>query len=479
MAHSSWHILALTGDTADTLDTATANLVSYLVDNPQIPVAAVAHALQSERPHKTHRRVILCQSTVDALHALEAQQQQRVLTSVSRASAPKVTFLFPGLGDQYVNMAAQLYREEPRFRVVVDQCCELLLDPLGLDLRDVIYPKDAHDEPIANHAAESTLTQSPSTESAPIGKIDLRQMVGRGGPQRDLGRLKETAIAQPALFAIEYALAELWRSWGVKPAAMVGYSLGEYVAATQAGVFTLAESLQIVAHRARLIDELPVGAMLAVGLPEERVRPYLNAHLSLSAINGPLMCVVAGSVAAVAALEQQLTAERVACRQIQTTHAFHSYMMQPAGAPLQLLIETFKPNFPQIPFVSNVTGKWITPQQATDPAYWAAHMCQPVRFADALNTLWARPNHILLEVGLGQTLGGLAMQHPARRTVENPLILPSLPSTHTAGAERFHLLRALGQLWMAGVEVDWQGVCGETQPTLMPVTHQQMDKEPV
>ena len=456
--HRTWHLLPLSGATVAELDAATAKLVTYLSNQSQAHLPAVARTLQSGRRHKAQRRVIFCQHSSDALDALATPQSRQVLTAASRPSAPKVTFLFPGLGDQYLNMTAQLYRDEPQFRHWIDRCSELLIQALGLDLRDVIFDLDVLDrEP-----------EQPSNGTTPEGKHNLQQLVGRGGVPKELGQLKATAIAQPALFIIEYALAELWRSWGIKPATMVGYSLGEYVVAAQAGVFSLPESLQLVAQRAQLISQLPAGAMLAVSLPEERISPYLNANLSLSAINGPLMCVVAGPVAAIGVLEQRLTADRVACRQIQTTHAFHSYMMTPATVPLQALIETFTPNYPQLPYLSNVTGTWITPQQATDAAYWTAHMCKPVRFADALGTLWARPNNIMLEVGLGQTLGGLALQHPARRTVEQPLILASLPSTQRGGTDFAHLLRALGQLWLAGVEVDWQGFHGDKPAPPMP-----------
>lgn len=354
-------------------------------------------------------------------------------------SNPPVTFMFPGLGDQYINMGAQLYQEEEVFRQSVDLCCELLMPYMDLNLRDVIYPRDA-------------LQYEQLGSMAP--KPDLSRMLGRSPSGKNVGQLKDTSLAQPALFVMEYALTQLWYSWGIRPAAMIGYSLGEYVAAAVANVLSLEESLRLVAYRAQLINELPPGAMLAVALPEQRVVRYLNNDVSLSAINGLMMCVVAGQSEAVSALQQRLTTERIACRQIQATHAFHSHMMDPATDSLVNLVKSFDLQPPQIPYISNVTGRWITPKQAIDPAYWASHMRQPVRLARGIEALWAGPSKIFLEVGIGQTLGSLVMQHPARRRVAEPMVLFSLPSTPTQDPDSAHLLRSLGHLQTAGVSVD-------------------------
>jgi acyl transferase domain-containing protein len=439
---AAWQLLPLSGETQGDLDAATGGLASYLSAHPDCPLVQVAHTLQAAPRHRVMRRFVVARHCGEALQALTPPPGRNMVTGTAREASPKVTFLFPGLGDQYLNMTAELYASNPTFRACVDDFSEAFIPHLGVDLREVIY----------------------NGQAASAAPLDLRQMIGRGAPQPDLGRLKETALAQPALFMIEYALAELWRALGIKPAAMAGYSLGEYVVAAQAGVFTLQESLALVALRAQLIAKLPAGAMLAVGLPEQSITAYLNPTVSLSAINGPMMCVVAGTKNAIASLEKRLTADRVACRPVQTTHAFHSYMMRAAAEPLRALLKTFHPGFPQVPYVSNVTGGWIAPAQPTDPEYWVEHMCLPVRFADALQTLWGRPNNVLLEVGLGQTLSGLSMQHPARRTVQHPMVLSSLPGAHAPAADMPSLLRTLGQLWLAGVAVDWLALHGGASP---------------
>ncbi|MET8116956.1 FkbM family methyltransferase [Streptomyces prasinus] len=348
-----------------------------------------------------------------------------------------VAFMFPGLGDHYVGMGRDLYRDFAVFREAVDSCAEALTGELGLDIREVVFP-DADEAPPA---------------AAPA--FDLRRMLGRDtGPQSgNERRLNATRLAQPALFVVEYALARLWESWGVRPSLMIGYSLGEYVAATLAGVLGLPDALTLVARRAALIDELPEGAMLAVMLPEREVVPLLGENMSLSAVNGPEFCVAAGPVAAVETLEDILRERGVVCRRVQTTHAFHSSMMEPVAERMTELARTLTLNPPGIPYISNVTGEPITEEQATDPGYWARHLVSPVRFAAGLRHLAAAP--LLLEAGPGQSLSSMAtvvhggdagtvvasMRHPLERRSDSAVAL-----------------KALGRLWLAGAAVDRDGL---------------------
>jgi len=448
-----WQLLLLSAKTISALDKATKNLSEHLQARPAKVLADVAYTLQVGRNAFDYRRMVVCQDIADAITALETLDPQRVLSSTLTQETRPVTFMFPGLGDQYMNMAAQLYKDEPVFRRHVDHCCELLQPYLGFDLHEVMYPRDG-------------VQQANGSTSA---GFDLRQMLGRVPQGSATDKLKQTSLTQPMVFVVEYALAQLWMSWGIKPHAMIGYSLGEYVAACLAGVFSLADGSRLVAQRAQMIETLPAGAMLAVNLPEDEVTTFLDDTLSLSAINGPMMCVVAGPPEAVARLEQQLITEGVACRQIQTSHAFHSKMMEPIMASLTELLQTIELKPPRIPYVSNVTGTWITSDQATDPNYWATHLRQPVRFARGVQTLWQKPGNILLEVGIGQTLGSLAMQHPARSEVADPIVLSSLPSTYDRQPDIALLLRSLGQLWLAGVPIDWSGFYAHEQRRRRPL----------
>jgi acyl transferase domain-containing protein len=273
-------------------------------------------------------------------------------------------------------------------------------------------------------------------------------------------RLKQTFLSQPALFAVEYALARLWMKWGVQPAAMAGYSVGELTAACLAGVLSLEDAAALVARRARLIQELPEGAMTAVSLPEEEVTPLLGdpgGELSLSGVNGPEQTVVAGPVEAVAEFEARLAGLGVAWRRLQTSHAFHSRMLEPAFDALVELVRTFDLQPPRIPYLSNVTGTWITAEEATDPTYWARHMVRPVRFADIAAELLSDSSRAYLEIGPGQTLTSLILQHPASGSAggKPPLALASLRHAFETQPDQAFLLQALGRYWTAGGKVDW------------------------
>ncbi len=411
-----WQLLLLSAKTSSALDRATANLAGHLKKNPAQNLADAAYTLQVGRRAFNHRRMLVCHDVNDAVAALEKPDTKRVFTQSSERRDLPVVFMFPGQGAQYVNMGVELYRSETVFREAMNRCAELLQPHLGLDLRTVLYPGE--------------------------GKIESAQQ-----------QLTQTRITQPALFAIEYSLAQLWMSWGVRPAAMIGHSVGEYVAGCLAEVFPLEDALALVAGRARLVQEQPPGAMLAVRLPEKELRPLLDAQVSIAAINAPSLCVASGPHDAIEALERRLKDIGVASVRLQTSHASHSAMMDPAVAPLAALLKKVTFQAPQIPYVSNVTGQWITAAEATDPDFWAGHVRQPVRFADGVGELLKGVQYVLLEVGPGQTLSTLARQHPAKDPKQ--VVLSSL--SPTKDQELRSVLTALGQFWLAGGSVDWQG----------------------
>jgi acyl transferase domain-containing protein len=438
----SQQLLLLSTRTETALEAATHNLLDYLQQYPDSDLADVAYTLQVGRKTFDHRRMLVCSSVAEARQILESGDTTRMLTSAQYMPQRPVVFMFPGVGDHYEGMAQELYETEPVFRQAVDHCCTLLRPHLTSDLRKVLYPN-----------------QTPATEPGKAGPsgIDLRALLGRGGSSSSntTSPLHQTAVAQPAVFVIEYALAQLLIAWGIRPHALIGYSLGEYVAACVAGVLSLDDALQLVAARAQLIQALPAGAMLAVSLTEEAIQPFLTDDLSLAAVNGPLMTVVAGPPAAVAALAEQLTARGIACRSLETTHAFHSTMMEPLRETVTTLAEAVRLHPPQIPYLSNVTGTWLTAEQATDPAYWARHLCQTVRFAAGVETLLHESDALLLEVGPGQTLSSLVKQHPACTTERLPLVVPSVRPSYDRHGDLAYLLTALGKLWLTGVEIDW------------------------
>ncbi|HEV2436224.1 MAG TPA: condensation domain-containing protein, partial [Verrucomicrobiae bacterium] len=409
-------LLLLSARTESALDQATANLAVHLKQNSGLNLADAAYTLQVGRREFIHRRMLVCRGTGAAAQILETRDAKRMFSSVAEHENPPVIFMFPGQGAQQVNMARELYEQETIFREQVDHGCEMLLPHLGFDLRTVLYP-----EPEKTGEAQKQLTQ--------------------------------TSVAQPALFVIEYALAKLWMSWGVQPQAMIGHSLGEYVAACLAGVFTLDDALALVAGRGRMMQQMPAGTMLAVRLPESDVKPLLNGKISLSAVNAPSLCVVSGPAEAIETVQRTLTQRGVACTPLQTSHAFHSPVMEPVLQPFAEQVGKMKSSAPRIPFISNVTGTWISPEQAADPNYWASHLRQTVRFADGVAELLKEPARVLLEVGPGQTLSNLAKQHPSRGA--GTTITPSLRLAQDSVSDLEMLLTALGRLWLAGAGIDW------------------------
>jgi acyl transferase domain-containing protein len=301
---------------------------------------------------------------------------------------------------------------------------------MGLDLRDLLYPDEASDETAAQ-------------------------------------QLQQTAITQPALFVIEYALARLWLSWEVRPHAMVGHSIGEYVAACLAGVFSLEDALALVALRGQMMQSMPPGDMIAVPLPAEALQPLLGAELSLAVINGPGACVAAGEARAVEALQQRLTDMDIKHTRLHTSHAFHSAMMAPLVAPFTERVQHITLNPPQIPYLSNVSGTWITAEEATDPGYWARHIRQTVRFADNVQQLLQDPSQILLEVGPGRTLSTLVHLHPDKNPEQ--VVLTSLRHPQDDQPDVAFVLTTLGKLWLAGGTVDWAAFAAHEQRQRVPL----------
>ncbi|MBE9214961.1 acyltransferase domain-containing protein, partial [Plectonema cf. radiosum LEGE 06105] len=266
--------------------------------------------------------------------------------------------------------------------------------------------------------------------------------------------LTNTAIAQPAIFVIEYALTQLWMSWGIRPQAAIGHSIGEYVGAAIANVFSLEDALEIVAMRGQLMQKCPPGAMLAVSLTESEIKSYLTKNLTIAVINASKMCVVSGADDAIKQLEAKLTAREITCRRLHTSHGFHSPMMESAVKPFVRKMQQVKLNSPQLPFISNVTGTWITPEQATDVNYWGNHLRQTVRFADGMNEVLQQSSPILLEVGAGRTLSAIAKQAIGKQSI---LCLTSLRHPQEKKSDGDLILNTLGQLWKSGIKVDWNG----------------------
>jgi len=431
-----WQLLTVSARTPTALEAQASRLADRLEEGG-LDLADVAFTLQAGRKAFGQRRAMVCKDVADAVSALRGG---RGVTGTFEGSQRPAVFLFPGLGDHYVDMGRELYDSEPAFAAEMDRCAEVLRPHLGVDVREILFS--------AGPRAASAGTEK---------KTDLRAMLRRGGERDEASlRLDRTEYAQPILFAIEYALARLLMAWGVQPQAMIGYSLGEYVAACLSGVLSLEDALALVARRAKLIQDLPGGAMLAVPLPEPEVRPLLTEDLAISATNGPHFCVVGGPEEAVAELEGRLRERGATCLRLTTTHAFHTPMMRPAVDELTRLAGTVETGAPKIPYISNVTGTWITAADLQDPGYWARHMVQPVRFAEGLAELLRDPDRAMVEVGPGGTLSALVRQHPDAGA--GRAAVTTLRRASEEGADLALLLDALGRLWVAGVPFDPEGL---------------------
>ncbi|MGX7825906.1 SDR family NAD(P)-dependent oxidoreductase [Actinokineospora sp. 24-640] len=401
-------------------------LAGHLAAHPGTALTDVVHTLREHRASHDFRHAVLAGDTAEARRGLAAAA---AVPGVRRSTRrPRVAFLLPGTGDQYRGLGRALYRDEPVFAAAVDACAAVLA-PMGVDVKSLV-----------------------DSEPGPGG--DLAAMLGRTDPAAD--PLDHAETAHPFLFTVEYALAELLASWGVRPDVLIGYSLGEYVAACLAGVFTLPDALRVVAERARLIAAAPAGRMVAVAAGEERVRAALpdDGEVGVAAINGPAMTVISGPADPVDAVAATLVAAGVAAKPLRSVHAFHSTLLEPARDKLAALVESVPRHAPRVDIVSNRTGEVLSAEDAVSARYWAEHLVRPVRFADGVATAVTAGVDAFIELGAGQTLGGLVRQV----AVDGPAaaVLGTLPGRWSGDAdERVDLLRVCARLWEIGVDVDW------------------------
>jgi natural product biosynthesis luciferase-like monooxygenase protein len=435
----NWHLLKLSARTPATLETLTDRLITHLRQSPEINPADLAYTLQVGRKTFPHRRMLVYRDVEDALQALETRDPQRVLSIIeTEETATSVVFMFPGQGTQHVNMARELYATESVFSDEVDRCAELLAPALGVDLRDVLYASN-----------ENYLKANE--------------------------QLRQTLFTQVTLFVTEYALAKMWISWGVRPAAMIGHSLGEYVAACIAEVLSLPDALSLVVARGKLMQQLPEGAMLAVLLPEAKVLPLLGHTLSLAAVNGPSSCVVAGAIEELTLLENSLSSQKVPCRRLEVSRAFHSQIMEQIVDEFAREVKRVKLSPPKIPYLSNLTGAWIEPKEATDPLYWSRHLRHTVRFSEGVSELIKDQRSVFLEVGPGETLCSTARQHIDKDSRQ--LVLPSLRQQRQPASDAASMLETLGHLWLVSAYDNWEEFYANDSRRRLPLPSYPFERE--
>ena len=432
-----WQLLALSARSEAALDAATNNLVEYLHEQPPLTdgyLADVAYTLATGRKNFSSRRAAVCSAQADVEGVEAALKASGAFTQPERVTTPQVTFLFPGLGDHYPRMGWDLYQTEPTFRRHFDRGAELLQAHLGFDVREVLYIKDS--EP-----AKARLSPYAQTRYVAGG----RNAAPRPDPLYSTRYLSRRVCAGAALDGVGRATAVDDRIQHRRIRGCVSGGRAFF-------------RRRVGPRGPACPDDRGVagGAMLAVPLSEAEVVPFLQSDLlSLAAVNGPAMCVLSGTLAAIEAVEHDMNERQVVSRRLQTTHAFHSKMTEGLADRLTQLVKTFKLSPPQIPYISNLTGTWIEPEEATDPGYWARHMSGTVRFSEGIRELVHGPGRVLLEVGPGQGLTAFVKQHPDCDDETARLSFATLPGAYSNRPESAFMLETLGKLWMVGQDVDW------------------------
>ncbi len=424
-------VLVLSARSAEALQQSRSALAAQLSGSDEASLPDVAYTLTRRR--KEHVRLAaVVKDRQDAAAVLAEPEHANVFVGESGSgtgpadsqadNSTRVVFLFPGQGAQHIGMARGLYESEPVFAEHFDQCAAGFGEELGIDLRAEIFD----------------------------------------GTARNLERTDRT---QPALFTVEYALAKLIETYGVRPAALAGHSIGEYVAGAVSGVFDIATAVKVVSMRARLMHAAPRGVMVAVALGPDAIAEHLSAGVDVAAVNEPGGCVVAGSEENIGAFTARLGEQGIVARRVRTSHAFHSRLMDPMVPEFTGFLSRQTLHEPRIPLLSNVTGTWLAAGEATNPATWARQVRATVRFSDEVDVLLADPHRVLLEVGPGGTLTASAMRHPKWSESHRSVRLMRHHAQNRDDRDTF--LLALGQLWSAGIDVDWTPLSGGERPQLV------------
>ncbi|MBT8153950.1 SDR family NAD(P)-dependent oxidoreductase [Epibacterium ulvae] len=424
-----FHVLCISGQNKAALEANTAALADHLRDHPDLDLADVAFTLKEGRRGFAKRRVVVAETAAGAAEALTEMNPRRVFTHDHLGTSPEVVFMFPGGGAQYAGMARDLYETEPVFADIMDQGLDHLQKSLDYDIRAIWLPDDG-DEAQAN------------------------------------AKLQTPSIQLPLIMIVEYALAQLWISWGVKPSALVGHSMGENTAACLAGVLSFEDCIDLVLLRGRLFDTVPAGGMLSISLPLSEVDALIGDDLDIASVNAPNLTAVSGPQDALDRLSQKLTAQDVDHQRIPIDIAAHSRMLKGILGEYGVFLRSLTFNTPTLPIMSNRTGVALTTEQATDPDYWVAQLRNTVRFADCVETLATQPGRVFLEVGPGKALSSLAQMSP---TVQAGQVLSSLRHPDQDMMDDAYFFGVIGRLWACGVEADWTQIWGEAKRHRLPL----------
>jgi malonyl CoA-acyl carrier protein transacylase/acyl carrier protein len=420
-----WKLLQLSAGTEAALQQATYKLAEYLKENPGLDLADVAFTLKTGRRSYKYRRTAVCSDTRDAINVLssivnpESPGYRRIHTGMPAAPGRPVVFMFSGQGSLYVNMGLDLYNREPQFREEVDRCFHILESFSDLTFKDAIYP-------------------SP-------GSLQ--------GYREAKKKIADVRYIGPITLLLEYSAAKLLMKWGLKPDALIGYSFGEYTAACLSGVFSLEDVLKLTLQRGEMMLRVPVGSMMSVPLPEKKLEQLLPGNISIAAVNGPGFCIVSGPPEPIKRLRDELRAGGHDAYRFRVPRAGHSRMMVPFKEEFMTYFKGIHMDAPKIPYISGLTGTWITRQQAASPGYWSQHMTETIRFCDGIGQLIRELAPIFVQLGSDKTLPMFVNQQQEKgRPI---LALNMVKHREEKVPDLRFLLSRLGQLWMAGIRINW------------------------
>ncbi|MCP4149093.1 MAG: SDR family NAD(P)-dependent oxidoreductase, partial [bacterium] len=423
----AYQLVLLSAKTTTALDAGTGGLARYLEKHPGTNLADAAYTLQVGRSAMGNRRAFVSHGKEELLKQLSDPEAALIQPFFAGDKEKPLVFMFSGQGSQYVNMGLDLYKSEESFREDIDNAFAILKKQINKDFKYILYPENAAEEKDAEE------------------------------------KIHELYYTQPVKFIFEFALARLLMSWGLKPHAMVGHSFGEYVTAALAGVYTLEDALKLVMIRGEEYRKTQPGQMLSVSLSEDELRPLIPAGVSLAAVNTGGLCLVSGPVEAVEAFEKKLEGDKIDTLKLKVRAGGHSELIDPVLETFRQRLSTITFNKPKIPYISGVTGTWITVEEATDPAYWTRHLREPVRFADALNTLFETPDSIFMQVGPGKGLTNFVNYYKDMGEQPNALTVNMVRHHKDPMPDDCYLLNQVGRLWSYGKTIDRDGFYGDEE----------------
>lgn len=436
-----YHIVLLSAESENSLSSITTNMAEFLKSQCDVNFADVVYTLQTGRKRFKNRLMCVSSDKDEAAKILSGRNEtamdssSRLSTYHSSIDHRPVIFMLPGQGSQYVNMGRELYETEPLFKDEINRCLEILESLTGRDLKSILYP-----------SASTSERKNPGNLDKKL-KSDLEEQINR------------TEVTQPIIFAFEYSLAQLLKYWGIVPYAMIGHSIGEYVAACLSNVISLEDALRLVVLRGKLMQKVENGAMLSVPLPDQELLPHINERLALAAVNSTSSCVVSGTCREIEKFEQSLKEKGHESRRLKTSCAFHSSLMEAILPEFEEEIRRFKFKQPNIPYVSNLTGQWITREEVTDPQYWSRHLRRTVLFSRGLEQLFNEEHAVFIEVGPGNALNKFAKNHSGRSSTH--IIMNLIKHPQERVSDIYYLMEKIGRLWLYGQEIDWRSFYAE------------------